>query len=238
MTVILDPKTKLEQMVKAGMHLGHEARKWNPKMKRFIYTEKNNIHIIDLIYTYIRLKQSCEFLTKVTGSGGNVLFVGTKKQASQLIAKAAIQCDSFYVNQKWLGGMLTNWQTIQLGIKKLKYLETSLNHGLLEKLPKKEGAILLKQYEKLDKYLGGMKTMTRLPDVVIIIGQAEEINAVKECNKLGIKSITILDTDCDPTSADLFIPANDDSMASIEFLLNDFVDAIETGKQNFQGKNN
>jgi small subunit ribosomal protein S2 len=232
MTATLTPKEKLEQMVKAGMHLGHEARKWNPKMKRFIYTEKNNIHIIDLIDTYSRLREVCKFLTDSTALGQTVLFVGTKKQASQLILKAAVQCDSFYVNEKWLGGMLTNWQTIQLSIKKLKYLETSLTHGLLEKLPKKEGALLLKQYQKLDKYLGGMKNMDRIPDIVIIIGQAEEINAVKECKKLGIRSITILDTDCDPSLADLLIPANDDSIPSIQLLLTDFVQAIQKGKQN------
>nr|YP_009538409.1 ribosomal protein S2 [Capsosiphon fulvescens]AWX64098.1 ribosomal protein S2 [Capsosiphon fulvescens] len=220
----------LEMMVSAGMHLGHEARKWNPKMKPFIYTQKDNIHIIDLIDTYFRLNQVSKFLTETASQGQTVLFVGTKKQASKLIEKAAISCDSYYVNEKWLGGMLTNWQTIQLSIQKLKDLETRLGHGFLEKLPKKEAALKLKQKQKLEKYLGGMKTMTRLPNVVVIIGQGEEMNAVNECKKLGIRSITVLDTDCDPTLADLFIPANDDSIPSIQLILNTCVDAIQTGK--------
>lgn len=226
----------LEQMVKAGMHLGHEARKWNPKMKPFIYTQKDNLHIIDLITTYLRLKQASQFLTESTAQGQTVLFVGTKKEVSLLLAKAATNCDSFYVNQKWLGGILTNWQTIQLSIKKLKELETSFNNGFLEKLPKKEGALLLKQKQKLEKYLGGLKTMDRLPDIVIIIGQTEEMNAVKECRKLGIRNITILDTDCDPSLADLLIPANDDSIPSIQLLLNEFVEAIQKGKTTFNEK--
>ena len=220
----------LEMMVSAGMHLGHEARKWNPKMKPFIYTQKDNIHIIDLIDTYFRLNQVSKFLSEISSQGQTVLFVGTKKQASKLIEKAAIESDSYYVNEKWLGGMLTNWQTIQLSIQKLKDLETRLSHGFLEKLPKKEAALKQKQKQKLDKYLGGMKTMTRLPDVVVIIGQSEERNAVNECKKLGIRSITVLDTDCDPTLADLYIPANDDSIPSIQLILNTCTDAIKQGK--------
>ena len=226
----------LEQMVQAGMHLGHQARKWNPKMKPFIYAQRDNIHLIDLIKTYNHLNYVSKFLTQSTSIGKTVLFVGTKKQASQLVAKAALRCDSFYVNEKWLGGMLTNWRTIALSTKKLKYLENQKQKGFFEKLPKKEAARLLKETEKLEKYLGGMKNMDRIPDIVIIIGQSEEINALRECNKLGIRSITIVDTDCDPSVADLIIPANDDSMPSIQLLLNEFVNAIKKGQEIFLKK--
>eukprot|EP01025_Chloroclados_australasicus_P022447 TRINITY_DN2312_c0_g2_i1.p2 TRINITY_DN2312_c0_g2~~TRINITY_DN2312_c0_g2_i1.p2 ORF type:complete len:290 (+),score=9.44 TRINITY_DN2312_c0_g2_i1:475-1344(+) len=220
----------LEQMIKAGMHLGHQARKWNPKMKPYIYGQRDNIHLIDLIKTYINLNQVSSFLTQSTSNGKKVLFVGTKKQAAQLVADAALSCDSFYVNEKWLGGMLTNWSTISLSIQKLKYLETQEQKGVFNKLPKKEAASLIKQKEKLQKYLGGLKKMDRIPDIVIIIGQSEELNALRECNKLGIRSITILDTDCDPSIADLLVPANDDSMPSIKLLLDEFVSAIKKGQ--------
>jgi small subunit ribosomal protein S2 len=226
----------LEQMVAAGMHFGHQARKWNPKMKPFIYTQKDKIHIIDLIETYNHLNQASKFLTGAVSEGKKVLFLGTKKQASQLVEKAAIECDSFYVNQKWLGGMLTNWQTIKLSIQKLKSMEVQEEHGFLEKLPKKEAAVLKKQKEKLEKCLGGMKDMEERPEIVIIIGQPEEMNAVRECKKLGITTITLLDTDCDPSLADLVIPANDDSLSSIQLLLNEFVEAIKKGQQIFSEK--
>lgn len=228
----------LEQMVQAGMHLGHPARKWNPKMKPFIYTEKDNIHLIDLIKTYVHLNYVCKFLTKSTSNGKKILFVGTKKQASNLIAETALNCNSFYVNEKWLGGMLTNWKTVYLSTKKLKNLEIQEKKGLFNKLPKKEAANLIKKKEKLNKYLGGMKNMEVLPDIVVIIGQHEEINALKECNKLGIRSISILDTDCDPSISDLIVPANDDSMPSIKLLLQEFELSIKQGQKIFNTKKN
>jgi small subunit ribosomal protein S2 len=215
----------LEQMVAAGMHFGHQARKWNPKMKPFIYAQKDSIHIIDLIATYTHLNQVLKFLTESASVGKKILFVGTKKQVSQLIAKAALECDSFYVNGKWLGGQLTNWQTIKLSIQKLKSLEIKERHGFLEKIPKKEAVLLKKEKEKLGTYLNGIKNMDTLPDIVIIIGQSEEINAVRECKKLGIRTITIL-----------FIPANDDSISSIKLLLGEFVEAIKKGQQIFAEK--
>lgn len=226
----------LEKMVQSGMHLGHPARKWNPKMKPFIYTEKDNIHLIDLIKTYVHLNYVCKFLTKSTSIGKTILFVGTKKQVSNLIAKIALNCNSFYVNEKWLGGMLTNWTTISLSTKKLQELEIQEKKGFFNKLPKKEAANLLKKKQKLEKYLGGIKNMDKLPDIVIIIGQHEEINALKECNKLGINSISILDTDCDPSISDLIVPANDDSMPSIKLLLQEFEFAIKKGQDIFNIK--
>jgi small subunit ribosomal protein S2 len=228
----------LKKMVKAGMHLGHPTRKWNPKMKPYIYNEKDNIHLIDLIKTYVYLNYVCKFLTQSTANGKKVLFVGTKKQASNLIKQTALNCNSFYVNEKWLGGMLTNWKTVSLSTKKLKTLEIQEKKGLFKKLPKKEAANLIKKKEKLNKYLGGMKTMETLPDIVIIIGQHEEINTLKECNKLGIRSITILDTDCDPSISDLIIPANDDSIPSIQLLLQEFKLAIIQGQNIFNTKKN
>lgn len=228
----------LEQMVQAGMHLGHPARKWNPKMKPFIYTEKDSIHLIDLIKTYVHLNYVCKFLTKSASNGKKILFVGTKKQASNLISETALNCNSFYVNEKWLGGMLTNWKTVYLSTKKLKNLEIQEKKGLFNKLPKKEAANLVKKKEKLNKYLGGMKHMEVLPDIVIIIGQHEEINALKECNKLGIRSISILDTDCDPSLSDLIVPANDDSMPSIKLLLQEFEFSIKQGQEIFNTKKN
>jgi small subunit ribosomal protein S2 len=220
----------IEEMVKVGMHFGHQAKKWNPKMAPYIYGTRGRIHIIDLIQTYFHLKQVSEFITQAASKNKKFLFVGTKKQASRLIAKVAVQSDSFFVNQRWLGGMLTNWKTIKSSIKKLNELELQENNGEFNNLPKKEAAFCKKEKERLHKYLGGLKKMTVIPDVVIIIGQTEEINAVRECVKLGIRSITILDTDCDPTLADLFVPANDDSVASIQLLLTYFLQAIKTGQ--------
>lgn len=223
--------TTIDEMVQVGMHFGHQARKWNPKMAPYIYAERNGIHIIDLIQTYYHLKKSNQFLSDAAAQGKKFLFVGTKKQATKLIAKVALQCDSYYVNQRWLGGMLTNWKTIKSSIAKLNQLEAREKSGELANLPKKEAASCKKEKDRLQKYLGGLKNMASIPDVVIIVGQLEEMNAVRECQKLGIRSITILDTDCNPTLADLFIPANDDSVASLQLILNSFLDSIRQGQK-------
>lgn len=229
--------TTIDEMVQVGMHFGHQARKWNPKMAPYIYAERNGIHIIDLIQTYYHLKKSNQFLNESAAQGKKFLFVGTKKQATKLIAKVALQCDSYYVNQRWLGGMLTNWKTIKSSIAKLNQLEARDKNGELANLPKKEAASCKKEKDRLQKYLGGLKNMASIPDVVIIVGQLEEMNAVRECQKLGIRSITILDTDCNPTLADLFIPANDDSVASLQLILNSFLESIRQGhKLSFEKK--
>ena len=234
MTTALTPKQTIKKMIYAGMHFGHQAKNWNPKMAPYIYTERNGIHIIDLIQTYIHFQQVCSFLTQSAAEGKTFLFVGTKKQGARLIAKAALRCDSFFVNQRWLGGMLTNWQTIQTSLKKLIELERQEQSGEFLNYTKKEASSLIKEKERLQKYLGGLKAMKKLPDVVIIIGQTEEIHAVYECQKLGISSVTILDTDCDPSLADLFVPANDDSIASLQFLLTGFIEAIQKGQKKAQ----
>lgn len=228
--------TNISEMVKAEMHLGHPTRKWNPKMAPYIYAERNGIYIIDLIQTYYHLKKVSKFLTEAASQGKKFLFIGTKKQASKLIEQAARQCDSHFVNQRWLGGMLTNWKTIKASIKKLNELEIREKNQEFKILPKKQFATYKKDKERLEKYLSGLQTMTEIPDVVIIIGQVEEMNAVKECQKLGLRNITILDTNCNPLSADLFVPANDDSVSSIKIILNEFVESIIIGQKKYGEK--
>jgi len=226
--------SQIDEMVKTGAHFGHQAKKWNPKMAPYIYGQKNGIHIIDLVQTYFLLKNAVKFLTLEASQGKKFLFVGTKKQASRLVAKVALSCNSYYVNERWLGGMLTNWKTIRTSINRLNELQTAtfLNYS------KKELAEVKKEKERLQKYLQGLKDMTSIPDVVIIVGQPEEINAVHECQKLGLRSITILDTDCDPSLADLFIPANDDSVACLQLILTEFIQAITKGQEQFKEKQN
>jgi small subunit ribosomal protein S2 len=234
MTLEITAKESLKQMKSAGMHFGHQTRKWNPKMEPFIFGKKNGIHIINLVQTYFYYGIVSSFLTLAASQGQTFLFVGTKKQGAQLIAKAARRCDSFYVNQRWLGGMLTNWRTIRTSIQRLVKLEKTESLGGFANYPKKEAAALIKEKQRLHKYLGGVKGMTKRPDVVIIIGQSEEMHAVYECQKLGIPCVTILDTDCDPSLTDFFIPANDDSIASIQWILTGFIEAIQKGQKNIQ----
>jgi small subunit ribosomal protein S2 len=221
----------LEQLLDAGVHFGHQVRRWNPKMEPFIYGQRNGIHIIDIVQTLVYLEETKQFLTKQSFEGKTILFVGTKRQAAPIIKSAAEECDSFYVNQRWLGGMLTNWSTIRTCIDKLNAMDKQEEEGKLAQLPKKEVALLMKKREKLEKFFGGIKSMKKPPDIVILIGQPREMNAVLECNKLGIRTITLLDTNCNPALADLFIPANDDSIRSVELILDEFTEAILKGKR-------
>lgn len=221
---------KIEKMVQKGVHLGHHTSRWNPKMAPYIYTKKNGVHVIDLMKTFSQLQHVSKQLFKYASQRKTFLFVGTKPQASQTIARVANKCQSFYVNQRWLGGMLTNWRTIKRSLRILKELETLESSQVSEKLPRKELATLRKRKDRLQKYLGGIKGMFSLPDVVIIVGQIEEMNAVLECRKLGITTVSILDTDCDPTLTDLLVVANDDSTKSIELICNVFLKAIKNGK--------
>jgi len=178
----------IAEMVKAGMHFGHQARRWNSRMAPYIYGERNGVHIIDLIQTSNYLEDVCSFVTEQSAKGKTFLFVGTKNQAEELIYTYAVNSDSFYVNHRWLGGMLTNWRTIRTSINNLKQLEDDKSSGRFERLPKKEAALKNKQHERLEQYLGGMKNMKNIPDIVIIIGQPEELNAVYECKKIRIKN--------------------------------------------------
>lgn len=221
----------IEDMVQRGVHLGHPTSRWNPKMAPYIYTKRNGVYIIDLIQTASQLKQVSSKLRELSSQGKTFLFVGTKRQASQTIFRVAFECNSFYVNQRWLGGMLTNWKTIKKSLATLEELENQENSDKLNKLTKKELIQFKKRKERLQKYLGGLKGMASLPDVVIIVGQMEEMNAVLECQKLGITTVSVLDTDCDPTLSNSFVVANDDSIKSLELVLNSFLQAILLGKE-------
>lgn len=221
----------IENMVQRAVHLGHQTSRWNPKMAPYIYTKRNGVHIIDLIQTLSQLKLVSKQLSQLSSQGKTFLFVGTKRQASQTIERVAIECNSFYVNQRWLGGMLTNWKTIKRSLRTLQELEAQEMSEGFKKLPKKEAITYKKRKERLQKFLGGLKGMKTLPDVVIIVGQKEEMNAVLECKKLGITTISILDTDCDPTLTDFFVVANDDSLKSLDFLCQNFLDSILAGRE-------
>ena len=222
----------LSQLLEAGVHFGHKAHRWNPKMFPYIYSEVNNIHILDLIQSATLLKEANNYLTLNASEGKTFLFVGTKRQASTLIAQEAKRCDSYYVNHRWLGGMLTNWSTVTQRINRLKDLEKQEADGTFDLLTKKEVALRRKELDKLRKHLDGIKTMKQLPDVAIIIDQKREMTAIAECRKLGIPVVSILDTNCDPDLIDIPIPGNDDAVRSIKLILNSLTDSIIQGQLN------
>lgn len=222
----------LSQLLEAGVHFGHKAHRWNPKMFPYIYSEVNNIHILDLIQSATLLKAANKYLENAASEEKTFLFVGTKRQATTLIAQEANRCNSYYVNHRWLGGMLTNWSTVKERIKHLKDLEKQEADGTFDLLTKKEVAIRRKELSKLRKHLGGIKTMPNLPDVAIIIDQKREMTAMLECRKLGIPVVSILDTNCDPELVDIPIPGNDDAVRSIKLILNSLTDSILKGQLN------
>ena len=220
----------IDKMFQMGLHLGHQSKQVYPKMAPYICGKKRGEHVIDLIQTYFFLKKASRFLAKAASQRKTFLIVSKKKQLTGLIATMASESGSFYVNQRWLGGLLTNWETVKKSLDKLDSFERQEKSGSLAGLSKKEIANWKRQKDRLDRELGGLRGMVRLPDVVIIIGQTESINAVRECRKLGIPNLTILDTNCDPTLADIFVPANDDSVTSLRFLLTTFLKAIQRGR--------
>nr|YP_009398045.1 ribosomal protein S2 [Gredgaria maugeana]ARW67231.1 ribosomal protein S2 [Gredgaria maugeana] len=220
----------LEELLEAGVHFGHQSRRWNPKMFPYIYTERNSIHIIDLVQTAQLLNDACDFVKNCSQQGKTFLFVGTKRQAAGVIAKEAIRSNSFYVNQRWLGGMLTNWVTIKARVERLNYLEQKDKEGLIDTLPKKEASIVRKELDRLRKHLNGIKEMKKLPDLVIIVDQKKETTAIQECIKLGVPTVCMLDTNCNPEIVDVPIPANDDAIRSIKLVLSKIADAILEGK--------
>jgi len=222
----------LYEMMESGVHFGHQARKWNPKMEPYIFTTRNGIHIIDLTKTARALYEACDFLVNASKKGKQFLLVGTKDQAADLVSEAAIKARCHFVNKKWLGGMLTNWSTVKTRLEKLAQLEAKENRGIFKKLPKKEAAVYKRELNQLRKYLGGIQYMKMLPDIVIIIDQKQEIAALKECIKLGIPTICLVDTDGDPDLTDMPIPANDDSRASIQCILDKLTLAIGEGRNN------
>jgi small subunit ribosomal protein S2 len=220
----------LAQLLEAGVHFGHKAYRWNPKMFPYIYTERNNIHIIDLVQSAQLLKEANIYLENAAKQNKTFLFVGTKRQATNLVAQEAKRCNSYYINHRWLGGMLTNWVTLKKRIEQLKILEQQEADQLFEILPKKEAALKRKELDKLRKYLDGVKTMERIPDVVVIIDQKRELTAIRECRKLGIPIVSILDTNCDPDLIDIPIPGNDDAVRSIKLILGALADSINAGR--------
>ena len=222
----------LAQLLDAGVHFGHKAYRWNPKMFPYIYTERNNIHILDLVQSAQLLKEANSYVKSEAAKEKIFLFVGTKRQASNLIAQEAKRCNSYYVNHRWLGGMLTNWVTLKSRINRLKSLEQEEVDEVFTRLPKKEASLRRKELDKLRKHLNGIKNMEQLPDVVIIVDQKREITAIRECRKLGIPIISILDTNCDPDLVDIPIPGNDDAVRSIKLILNSLTDNINLGKNN------
>ena len=220
----------LSQLLKAGVHFGHKSYRWNPKMFPYIYSEVNNIHILDLVQSAKLLQQANNFLELAARENKSFLFIGTKRQASSLIAQEAKRCNSYYVNYRWLGGMLTNWLTLKERIQYLKDLEKQEADYRFDLLTKKEAALRRKELKKLRRHLDGLKTMNHLPDVAIIIDQKREITAIKECKKLGIPIVSILDTNCDPDLIDIPIPGNDDAVRSIKLILNSLTESIIKGK--------
>ena len=227
-------KITLEEMIQSGMHFGHFTREWNPRMAPYIYGERNGRHILDLVQTHYLMSKVLSFLEDNAAKGKTFLFVGTKKQVAPLVAKTALASQSYYVNQRWLGGMLTNWRTIQKSLNKLQEYRQAEERGDWNLLKKQEVARKKREQLRLEKYLGGLEKMSKLPGVVVVIGQPEEIHAVRECRQLGIPTVTLLDSNCDPTLADWFIPANDDSVSAVRLVLGAFENAIVQGKKKFQ----
>jgi small subunit ribosomal protein S2 len=225
----------LQELLESGVHFGHQTRRWNPRMSPYIYTARNGVHIIDLVQTAHLMEDAYQYLRDQSEKGKKVLFVGTKRQAAGIIAQEASRCGAYYINQRWLGGMLTNWETIKKRVERLKELERLEESGALAKRPKKEASVLRHELEKLQKYLGGIKTMRKIPDIVVIIDQRREYNAIKECQKLGIPLVAMLDTNCDPDPIDVPIPANDDAIRSIKLIIGKLADAIYEGRNGQTG---
>lgn len=223
--------SSLSQLLEAGVHFGHKAYRWNPKMFPYIYSEINKIHIIDLVQSATLLKEANNILITSAKEGKTFLFVGTKRQASTLIAEEAKRCESFYVNHRWLGGMLTNWTTLKRRIERLKDLEKQEIDGTFNFLTKKEVTLRTKELQKLRLHLGGIKDMKQIPDIAIIIDQKREMTAIQECRKLEIPIVSIIDTNCDPDLIDIPIPGNDDGVRSIKLILNSLTDSIIQGKE-------
>ncbi len=228
------PVVSMKQLLEAGVHFGHQTRRWNPKMAKYIFTDRNGIYIIDLQKTVRKMDEAYRFVKKLTADGGIVLFVGTKKQAQEAVREEAERCGMYYVNQRWLGGMLTNFSTIRKRIDRLHELEKMEEEGLFESLTKKEVAKLLHEKEKLNKFLGGIKNMERLPDAVFIVDPRKEKIAVAEARKLDIPIVAIVDTNCDPDEIDYVIPGNDDAIRAIRLLTSKIADAVLEGKQGEQ----
>ena len=221
----------MKQLLEAGVHFGHQTRRWNPKMAEYIFAERNGIYIIDLQKTVKKVEEAYQAVADIVKDGGEVLFVGTKKQAQDSIKEEAVRCGMYYVNERWLGGMLTNFETIKTRIKRLKELDAMIEDGTMDVLPKKEVAKLMHEKEKLDKNIGGIKDMTRIPDVIFIVDPRKERIAVQEAHNLNIPLVGIVDTNCDPEEIDYVIPGNDDAIRAIKLICQAMANAVVEGRQ-------
>jgi len=221
----------MKELLEAGVHFGHQTKRWNPKMKEFIFGERNGIYIIDLQKTLKMFKEASKFVQDLAAEGKTVLFVGTKRQAQDAIAEEAKRCGMFYVNQRWLGGLLTNWVTVQKSVKRLKDLDEMATDGRYELLPKKEVIKLERERKHLEANLAGIKSMARLPDSIFVIDSNKEQIAVREARKLGIPVVAVVDTNCDPTEVDYVIPGNDDALRAIRLFASKIADSAAEGAQ-------
>ncbi len=224
----------MKQLLEAGVHFGHQTRRWNPKMAPYIFTERNGIYVIDLQKTVGKIEEAYNFAKEIASEGGKILFVGTKKQAQEAVETEAQRSGMYYVNQRWLGGMLTNFDTIGKRVNRLRELEKMEEDGTFEVLPKKEVIKLRLEMEKLNKYLAGIKDMANLPDAIFIVDPRKERIAVAEAKKLGIPIIAIVDTNCDPDEVDYVIPGNDDAIRAVSLIASKIADAILEGNQGVQ----
>ena len=221
----------MKQLLEAGVHFGHQTRRWNPKMAPYIFTERNGIHIIDLQKSVGKLDEAYKAVSEIVAQGGTILFVGTKKQAQDAVKTEAERCGMYFVNERWLGGMLTNFRTIQSRIKRLRDIERMSEDGTFDVLPKKEVIGLRKEWEKLEKNLGGIKDMTRIPDAIFVVDPKKENICVQEARSLGITLIGIGDTNCDPDELDYIIPGNDDAIRAVKLIVSKMADAVIEASQ-------
>ena len=221
----------MKQLLEAGVHFGHQTRRWNPKMAPYIFTERNGIYIIDLQKSVGKIDEAYNAISEIAAQGGTVLFVGTKKQAQDAVKSEAERCGMYYVNERWLGGMLTNFKTIQTRIDRLKEIERMSQDGTFELLPKKEVALLQKEWDKLEKNIGGIKDMTKIPDAIFVVDPKKERICVQEAHSLGITLIGIADTNCDPEELDYVIPGNDDAIRAVKLIVGRMADAIIEANQ-------
>ena len=226
----------MKQLLEAGVHFGHQTRRWNPKMAEYIFAERNGIYIIDLQKTVRKIDEAYAAVSEILKDGGTVLFVGTKKQAQDSIKEEAERCGMYYVNERWLGGMLTNFKTMQGRVKRLKALEKMATDGTFDRLPKKEVSQLTKEMEKLQRNVGGIKEMTRVPDVMFVVDSRKEHIAVLEARALGIPIVGIVDTNCDPDEIDFVIPGNDDAIRAVKLIASKIADAVIEQHQGDMGE--
>ena len=221
----------MKQLLEAGVHFGHQTRRWNPKMAEYIYTERNGIYIIDLQKSVGKVDEAYKAVSDIAAEGGTILFVGTKKQAQEAVQTEAERCGMYYVNDRWLGGMLTNFKTIQSRIKRLKDIEKMAEDGTFDVLPKKEVVNIKKEWDKLEKNLGGIKDMKRIPDAIFVVDPKKEKICVQEAHSLGITLIGIADTNCDPEELDYVIPGNDDAIRAVKLIVSKMADAVIEANQ-------